>query len=153
MKRLRILCIVCLICGLAALSFAEVSKRNATITDIKGKVEVRTSMGSWEAAKAGMVLTEGDIIVTKADSWATLNLSGTEEATVAMKPNSQLALAELVADKKEGSQKTLLDLALGEVLIKTQKLHAKESKFEVKTPTSIVGVRGTSFSVAVEAVE
>ena len=57
MKRLRILCIVCLICGLAALSFAEVSKRNATITDIKGKVEVRTSMGSWEAAKAGMVLT------------------------------------------------------------------------------------------------
>ena len=153
MKTLRILCIVCLICASAALSSAEVSKRNATITDIKGNVEVRTSAGAQEAAKTGMVLTEGDVIMTKADSWATLILGGTEEATVTMKPNSQLALSELKADEKAGSQKTLLDLALGEVLVKTQKLHAKESKFEVKTPTSIVGVRGTTFSVAVEAVE
>ena len=153
MKALRILCVIALICGLAGLSFAEVAKRTATITDLKGKVEIRTSSGSWEAAKVGMTLTEGDIIMTKVDSTATLNLSGTEEASVSMKPNSQMALAELVMDKKEGTQKTLLDLALGEVLIKTQKLHAKESKFEVKTPTSIVGVRGTAFSVAVEAVE
>jgi hypothetical protein len=153
MKTLRILCIICIISLSAALSSAEVSKRNATITDIKGNVEVRTAAGAQEAAKAGMVLTEGDVIMTKADSWATLNLSGAEEATVTMKPNSQLALSELKADEKAGSQKTLLDLALGEVLVKTQKLHAKESKFEVKTPTSIVGVRGTAFSVAVEAVE
>jgi hypothetical protein len=153
MKTLRILCIICIISLSAALSSAEVSKRNATITDIKGNVEVRTAAGAQEAAKAGMVLTEGDVIMTKADSWATLNLSGAEEATVTMKPNSQLALSELKADEKAGSQKTLLDLALGEVLVKTQKLHAKESKFEVKTPTSIVGVRGTTFSVAVEAVE
>jgi hypothetical protein len=153
MKTLRILCIICIISLSAALSSAEVSKRNATITDIKGNVEVRTAAGAQEAAKAGMVLTEGDVIMTKADSWATLNLSGAEEATVTMKPNSQLALSELKADEKAGSQNTLLDLALGEVLVKTQKLHAKESKFEVKTPTSIVGVRGTTFSVAVEAVE
>ena len=153
MKKLRILCVICLVCAVAALSFAEPIKRTATITDIKGKVDVKTISGVWEAAKVGMALSEGDMITTKADSTATLNLSGAEEATVSMKPDSQMALAELMMDKKEGTQKTLLDLALGEILIKTQKLHAKESKFEVKTPTSIVGVRGTAFSVAVEAVE
>jgi hypothetical protein len=153
MKILRTVCVICLVCGVAALSFAEVTKRTATIADLKGTVEIRTPAGTWEAAKAGMTLTEGDVITTKADSTATLNLSGTEEATVSMKPNSQMAFAELVMDKKEGTQKTLLDLALGEILIKTQKLQTKESKFEVKTPTSIVGVRGTAFSVAVEAVE
>jgi len=153
MKALRILCVIALICGLAGLSFAEVEKRTATITDIKGKVEVKVSSGSWEAAKVGMTLTEGDIIMTKADSTAILNLSGIEEASVSMKPNSQMTLAELIMDRTKGSQQTLLDLALGEVLVKTQKLHEKESRFEVKTPTSIVGVRGTTFSVAVEAVE
>ncbi len=153
MKVLRILCVIALVCGLAGSSFAELERRTATITDIRGNVEVKISSGSWEAAKVGMTLTEGDIIMTKSESSATLNLSGTEEASVSMKPNSQMTLAELMMDKVEGTQKTLLDLALGEILIKTQKLHAKESKFEVKTPTSIVGVRGTTFSVAVEAVE
>ena len=153
MKSLRVLCVVCLILGIAVLSYAEVSKRSATISDVKGTVEMKTSVGSWQAAKVGAVLTQGDVITTKADSWVTLNLGGPEEATINVKPNSQLALAELTTNEKKGVQNTLLDLAMGEILIKTQKLHAKESKFEVKTPTSIVGVRGTVFSVTVESVK
>jgi hypothetical protein len=70
-----------------------------------------------------------------------------------MKENSQLQLTELKINKAEASETTLLDLALGAVLIKAEKLHSEKSRFEVKTPTSIVGVRGTTFSVAVEAEE
>ena len=153
MRTLRVLFIAFLVCGIAVSCFAKVNKRSATISEIKGKVEMKTSAGSWEEAKVGAVLTQGDVIITKADSWATLQLSGAEEATVNVKPNSQLALAELTTNEKKGVQNTLLDLAMGEILIKTQKLHAKESKFEVKTPTSIVGVRGTVFSVTVESVK
>ena len=56
-------------------------------------------------------------------------------------------------DDQAGTQNTLFDLSLGEILIKAKKLHSEKSKFEVKTPTSIVGVRGTTFSVTVEAVK
>ena len=113
-----------------------------------------TPQKTWIPAKVGMVLNQGDIIRTKKDSWALLNLDGAAEtANLELKENSQLKLAELVENKKEATQTTLLDLALGEVLIKAKKLHSEKSRFEVKTPTSIVGVRGTTFSVSVEALE
>ena len=153
MKALGILLIICMVCGACSIGLAEIAKREAIISEVNGKVEIKTLASGWVPAKTGMVLTQGDIISTKADSSATLKLNGTEEATVNIKQNSQLGLAELMANDKEGIQKTMLDLALGEILIKTQKLRSKESKFEVKTPTSIVGVRGTVFSVAVESSE
>ena len=62
-------------------------------------------------------------------------------------------MAELIGNKEEGTQKTLLDLAIGKILIRAKKLHSEEEKFEVKTPTTIVGVRGTTFAVEVEALE
>jgi hypothetical protein len=102
----------------------------------------------------GMILKEGDMIRTMAGSWALLNVDGhAETATVEVKENSQLKMAQLLENKDASSQSTLLDLALGEVLIKAKKLHSEKSKFEVKTPTSIVAVRGTTFSVAVKSVE
>jgi hypothetical protein len=83
-----------------------------------------------------------------------LNVDGSgQTATVEVKENSQLLLSELLVNPANGTQKTLLDLAAGEILIKAQKVKGEESKFEVKTPTSIVGVRGTTFAVKVEALE
>jgi hypothetical protein len=154
MKALKLLCILGLILGMASLSCAEVANRIATLKEISGTVEVKTAQGAWAPAMVGMTLSQGDMIRTQKGAMAILSLDGTEDtASVEVKQNSQLALAELIADKAAGTQSTLLDLSLGEVLIKAKKLHSEKSRFEVKTPTSIVGVRGTTFSVAVEAVE
>jgi len=154
MKLTRWLCVLALILGVFTLSFAEETRRVADITETKGTVEVKILKENWKPAKIGMILNQGDFIRTKKDSWAILNLDGAgETATVEVKQNSQLRLAELKQNKEQGTQNTLLDLALGEILIKAQKLHLEKSKFEVKTPTSIVGVRGTTFSVAVETIE
>jgi len=76
-----------------------------------------------------------------------------QTATVEVKKSSQVKLATLLQNGQDATETTLLDLSLGEILIKAKKLHSEKSKFEVKTPTSIVGVRGTTFSVTVEAVE
>jgi hypothetical protein len=62
-------------------------------------------------------------------------------------------MAELLQDKDKETQRTLLDLSIGEILIQVDKLQAEKSSFEVKTPTSMVGVRGTTFSVKVETME
>lgn len=141
---------------LAMISFciAAETVRVADIIDVKGGVQVKTLQGSWQVATAGMTLNQGDIIRTEKNSSALLNVDGNgETASVEIKENTQLKLAELKTNKAQATQTTMLDLAVGEILIKAQKLHSEKSKFEVRTPTSIVGVRGTTFSVAVEAVE
>lgn len=152
MKKLSLIFIFLFAFGYAC--FAQETKRIATVIEIKGTVEVKSPKGKWVTANMGTVLQEGDILRTRANSFATLNLDGkAETATVEVKEKSQLLLSELLTDKEKKSQKTLLDLATGEILIKAKKLHSEKSSFEVKTPTSIVGVRGTTFAVTVEAVE
>lgn len=154
MRIASVIFIFALILGAISIGFAENTSRTATIIKLKGVAEIKTSKGPWIPAKIGIVLNQGDIVRTKANSFAVLNLDGdAQTATVEVKENSQLRLAEIIEDKTAGTQNTLLDLAVGEILIKAKKLHSERSKFEVKTPTSIVGVRGTTFSVAVEAIE
>ena len=154
MKNFRVVCIVALVLTMAVMGYA-MEKRTAAIVSIDGSAQVKPAgQASFSAASVGMVLNEGDTIKTASKSWVLLNVDGKgQTATVEVKENSQMLLAELLVDPKGGSSKTLLDLAMGEVLIKAQKVHGEESKFEVKTPTSIVGVRGTTFNVKVEAVE
>lgn len=136
------------------LSFALDAKRTAVILDVRGKVEIKPLKQGWAAAKVGDVLNEGYTIRTiGSDSLAIIRLEGEEPADIEVKKNSQLKLAELTEDKQKATQSTMLDLALGDIMIKAEKLQSNKSKFEVKTPTSIVGVRGTTFSVSVEAVQ
>lgn len=155
MKIKKIVAIIVLTLCVTSLGFAEdMTKRTAKISDVKGAVEVKTATGEIVPAKVGMVLNEGDMVQTKTNSSAILNVDGTAEtASVEVKANAKLKLSEMLENKKEGVQMTLLDLSMGEILIKAKKLHSEKSKFEVKTPTSIVGVKGTTFSVSVEAVE
>jgi hypothetical protein len=155
MKIVSILCIAALVLGMATLAYAVESKRTAQILSIDGQAEVKLAGDSdWSPAQVGMVLKEGDALKTAAGSLLMLNVDGKgQTATVEVKERSQLLLSEMLADTSAGTSKTLLDLAMGEVLIKAQKVHGEQSKFEVKTPTSIVGVRGTTFNVKVEAVE
>ena len=156
MKILKMLCTVVLIAGVASTGLAEAVKREARIVDIDGDASIkRLGEKEWLPAESDMTLTEGDMIKTGPDSWALLSLEGIEEtasATVEIEEGSQLLFAEFVKDEAGEAGKTLLDLAIGELMITVEKLEA-ESKFEVKTPTSVTGVRGTKFSVKVEALE
>lgn len=153
MKQLRLLCIIALILGMAVTGYA-MEKRTAQISSIDGTAEVKVAgQNDWAPASVGMILNEGDTIKTSPKSWTLLDVDNGKIATVEVKEGSQMVIAELKSDPKADKSSTLLDLALGEVLIKAQKVHGENSKFEVKTPTSIVGVRGTTFNVKVEAVE
>lgn len=154
MKMVKLLVITGLIMTVASIACAQEVGRMATVSEINGSVEVQGAEGGWMPAKVGMILKQGDSIRTKGSSWAILNVDGAAQtASVEVKQNSQMKLATLLKDSEADTQTTLLDLSLGEILIKAKKLHSDKSKFEVKTPTSIVGVRGTTFSVAVEAIE
>ena len=145
--------VIMIFCMAPASATAEEVKRTATIQDITGEAQVKlTSESAWMPAAAGMTLTEGDTIKTGKGAWILLKLQGDVTATVEIDEESQMLLREFTEDKELGTQKTLLDLALGEIMIRAEEL-SPESKFEVKTPSSVAGVRGTKFAVKVEAVE
>ena len=153
MKLLRLLLICVVAVGLCTIAYAAESPRTAKILDMEGSVEVRTPDGKMAPAEIGMVLNQGDIIKTDDDSFALVKLEGIETATVEVNKNTQILLSEMVMNPDDGLQSTVLDLAIGKVLIKAEKVHNENSKFEVKTPTSVVGVRGTTFQVEVEGLE
>ena|SRR3989338_4617145 len=156
-KKAEIFLLFSLALFICSSGFAQSAKRQAAVKEAKGIVELKIGSDAWSAAKVGTLLNQGDSIRSKANSWAVieiLDLEGKERtASVELKPNSQLRLQEILENKEKQSQTTMLDLSLGEILIKAEKLDSEKSKFEVKTPTSVVGVRGTQFSVTVEAIE
>jgi hypothetical protein len=153
MKILKVAVVLFAVTALAATVCCEGSARTGRMLDMEGSVNVRTSDGVTVPAEIGMKLDQGDIVTTGADSFALVRLDGIEVATVEIEADSQMLISELVMDSSDGTQNTLLDLAVGKVLVRTERLHSERSKFEVKTPTSVVGVRGTTFAVEVEALE
>ncbi len=111
MKTGRTLIIIGLILLIGTVSWAAESKRIASITELKGTAEVSTTANAWLPAQVGMVLREGDVIRTGANSSASLSLDGNAStATVDVKQNSQLKMAQLTEDKQAATQATLLDL-------------------------------------------
>jgi hypothetical protein len=155
MKIINFLLVATIILFAAAVGVSEEVKRTVTVTKTSGEVMVKNpGPGSWAPAKEGDILKEGAFIKTGAGAKAALNVDGTgQTATVDLSEKSLVSFATLVKDNVTGMKKTLLDLSVGQVLIKAEKLDTPDSKFEVKTPTSVVGVRGTKFSVKVEAVK
>lgn len=152
MKILKIFLVIFF--GFVGLALCAQTARQAVLQSSEGIVEVKRAQNPWMPVKVGDIFKQGDIVRTKAKSLAVIKLEGiSENSVVEMKENTQMKLSELFEDKALKTQNTLLDVALGTILVKAEKLRAAGSKFEVKTPTSIVGVRGTTFSVTVEAIK
>ena len=154
MKIYRFLSVVTLLLLLVSAGSSEEIKRTATVASFHGEVMVKNpGPGTWTAVKVGDVLGEGSFIKTGTAAEAILNVDDGKTAVVDLGEKSLASFATLVKDSSSGMKKTLLDLAIGQVLIRAEKLDTPDSKFEVKTPTSVVGVRGTKFSVKVEALK
>ena len=129
--------------------YAGDDERYGTLTKIEGTTEVRIQKQAWEAGREGMVLHAGDEIRTGKDSRAELWLDDNgKTGLVEIRPETRMSLNKLEL-MPGGDKETLLDVAVGRVLVRAGKL-AGESKFEVRTPSSTAGVRGTVFEMAVE---
>ncbi len=126
--------------------------RQATIKTLEGSVKIKKKDAEvWVVAYEGMILNQDDIIKTDADSSVDIVLpTEGEESTVRIYKKAEVAIQQLVKNEITGEENTVLNVAIGKILIKAAKLKG-ESRFEVVTPTSVVGVRGTEFEVTVSA--
>ncbi len=123
--------------------------RQATLANFAGDVMIRQDGGEWKQATPGIIMKINDEIKTSSGASAELLLDNGKVGSVKIHEKSQFKIDTMDVDPTTGDKVTYLNLALGRILIQTQKLQG-DSKFEVRTPTSTTGVRGTVFEVSTE---
>lgn len=120
--------------------------RQATLANFAGEVMIRQGGGEWKPATAGDIMKINDELKTSPGASAEVLL---DNGSVKLRENSHFKIDTMNLDPATGEKVTYLNLALGRILIKAEKLQGN-SQFEVRTPTSTTGVRGTVFEVSVE---
>jgi len=136
--------------AVTAVAQAAVEKGAAKVTMLTGAPEVSVDGATWKSLKKGEVLREGTLIRTSGSAAADLDL-GRNGSKLRVMPGSTVSLASLTYEETgtETIISTLIDLKQGRVLGHVQKLSAA-SKYEVKTPKAVSGIRGTRFDISAE---
>lgn len=124
-------------------AFPQPAADQVSITHISGEVlTLKVNTTEWQPANAGDLLAEGDSIKTLEGSSAKLQFpSG---ARIFLKEKTTIAIKRVENEGLTGVKATEIFLPKGKIKAIIEKLD-KNSTFEVKTPTSVSGVRGTIF--------
>ena len=115
----------------------------------KGSVQIERG-GAKLAAPVGMGLQTSDVIVTGADGSA--GVTFTDNSLVSVGPNSVFAIDKYRFDTTTHEGEFLGSLKQGRLAAVSGKM-VKQSpeSMKIRTPSSIMGVRGTEFVVQVDA--
>ncbi|MFW6172352.1 MAG: FecR domain-containing protein, partial [Elusimicrobiota bacterium] len=115
----------------------EISKKNNDITYAEGEVRIYSKKNKkWVDIEKIKKISSGDKIKTGEDSYAELNI---DEKEVVMNEQSMI---EIVKKDK------LINTIYGSLKAKVKEL--TEQELEIKTPVSVVAVRGTEVAVIYE---
>ncbi|RKX76659.1 MAG: hypothetical protein DRP87_11250 [Spirochaetes bacterium] len=116
------------------------TQQSAKITDITGKVELKSAGADWLPARVGMEVSVGTIVSTGFNSSAVLDLGS---SVINVKQLTRMTLEELI--QKEGTINTSLFLRVGEVKANVKSVEGLTHDFTLKSSTSTASVRGTEF--------
>ena len=158
---------------------AQVPKeRTAKVVRVKGAARYSTGNNVWQPLEAGTTLRAGAILQTAADSFVDLVLGEGESASMpgiasgsssggsglAYRAAAQADVVRVFADSVLGIDKltttdtgmepvteTQLDLRSGKILGTVKKLSAG-SRYEVKIPNGVAGIRGTTYTITADGV-
>ncbi len=126
----------------------KVRAYKAVITYLSGQVQVKKRQSSsWMAAQPNMILYERDQIKVLSKSRAEIILDN--QSVVRLAENSLLTIAKIEEVPATKKHFTRLDLSLGKLWTKATKFFNPGSRYDVRTPTAIAGVQGTTYQVIV----
>jgi hypothetical protein len=98
--------------------------------------------------KAGDELYEKDVLDTGADG--AIGLTFTDNSVLSLGPNSEAALSEYRFDSSNFNGAMITDIHKGTLtMVSGDIARSSPGAMKVRTPTAILGVRGTSFAVDV----
>ncbi len=131
-------------CALARTAWAEIGQ----IKNVSGQVSLWRN-NVQQTAKAGDLLEQADVLTTGANGSVGVTLI--DNSRLSAGPNSRIELKQFRFDPTTNNGEFLADIQHGTLAIVSGQI-AKRSPdaMKIKTPTTILGVRGTSFAVKVE---
>ena len=113
------------------------------IAAVKGKVSLVRGQASPVLLRKHDTVEAGDEILTDHKSSATIRMP--DGSTVRIYPDSHVVLRD-----ETGSWREFLQVFVGTVRVQIEKLSGRPNPKSMTTPTAIIAVRGTIFTVAVE---
>ncbi|RXZ36115.1 hypothetical protein D9O50_06065 [Oxalobacteraceae bacterium CAVE-383] len=117
----------------------------ATIAAVHGEVSILGKDGALIVPAVGAAVPEGALVVTSEQGFITLAL---KDGTVfSVTPGSNLQLTLLRMKEFTGRPRTSLTLEKGRVTSTVTPFTMPDTRYEVHTPLSAAGVRGTQFRV------
>ena len=117
---------------------------------VKGDIKVKNLKNETAAVKVGSKIMPGETVMSGADSRAKIVMSDRNVFNVS--PSTQFQITGYENDAKTGNKNVELNLIDGKVRSNVeQKYDGDKSKFQIKTPTAVAGVRGTQFVVSFDS--
>lgn len=125
-------------------NFVKQSPSQATIIGLSCPRTIRAGV-PLKTITIGSVLTEGSIIDVPAECHASMLL---EDGSIVRLPSSAaIKISTLRRNALESSPEVQLDLVRGKIDLEVNKARKQNTPFDVRTPLSMTGVRGTEFRV------
>lgn len=133
------------LCLIMAVPYAEAQAVHGVLRVVKGNVQIKSGKtGQTARARMGEKVFPKDTVITAKDSRAKIVMVDNNEINVS--PESQIEIQNYEFDPAAGKKDVLLNVIYGKVRSKVeQKYDGKTSKFQIKTPSAVAGVRGTDF--------
>ncbi|MBX3021670.1 MAG: FecR domain-containing protein [Bdellovibrionales bacterium] len=130
---------------LLAGGLARAQNVHGVLRVVKGDVQIKSAKtGQTGKARLGSQVYPKDTIITGKDARAKIVMVDNNEINVS--PESQIEIQNYEYDPNAGKKDVLLNVIYGKVRSKVeQKYDGKTTKFQIKTPSAVAGVRGTDF--------
>ena len=130
---------------------AAAEPNKAVVRAVRGSANYSTDRGAnWRTLRVGTGLTQNSVIRTAPGSSVDLFLDE-NGPTVRVTENTTLGIDRLTVDRTgvENIIETELDLRNGRILGNVRRL-AAASRYEVKTPQGVAGIRGTKYDISAD---
>jgi hypothetical protein len=142
--QMAVILFLTLVLALPQGAFAEAVGR---LTEVQGRVDLLKG-GKLPATpvKVGDAVEPGDVLRAKSQSKAQITF--VDNTTLAMSPESRIAIDEFVFDPAKKKRSAMLEVFYGAVLAVVSKIYQTEQPdFVIKSHTAIMGIRGTEVGV------
>ncbi len=142
MRKFSIL-IAAMACVAAQPALAEIGR----IKNVTEGVQVLRD-GRAITARSGLRLEEGDVITT--NRTARVGITMADDTRLAVGPNSRITLDEYEYDRRRQTGRSVTSVNRGTLGVTSGNItRTGRDRMRVRTPTSTLGVRGTTFVVEV----
>jgi FecR protein len=118
----------------------------ARAASVSGPTLLASPSGATVALTAGSILNPGDRIDTRAGGQVVIDLS--DGSMVVVSPGSLILLKDF---RQASSLRELFEITLGMVRVKINHFSGRPNPYRMNSPTASIAVRGTEFSIHVDA--